>query len=154
MAYILSLTEIPWWYFLIEIGIVIVLVLTTKKWDFSLLAGYMFLVFAYTVLMRTPQSTHKVADVPFWSYLALFGLHQSPVPFKRLLMQMIANILMFIPIGLFAGSIFRWKGIIIGVVFSVCIELLQLFGNLGLFEFDDIFHNSLGAAIGVSLICA
>lgn len=36
----------------------------------------------------------------------------------------------------------------IGCACSVSIELTQYFTGRGLFEFDDIFHNTLGAVIG------
>lgn len=113
----------------------------------------MFLVFAFTVLKRTPYSITQFTDMPFWSYLALLGLYQSPVHLKTLLIQMIANIIMFIPIGLLSGKIYKWRGLPVGIAFSACIEFVQLFAHLGLFEFDDIFHNSLGTLLGVSLIC-
>ena len=39
----------------------------------------------------------------------------------------------------------------IASLISLSIELLQLITSRGLFEFDDVFHNSLGAVIGVGL---
>ena len=59
---------------------------------------------------------------------------------------------MSIPIGLFAGKLMRWKGILIGLGFSVVIELIQLVAHLGLFEFDDVIHNTIGTVIGVGVI--
>jgi glycopeptide antibiotics resistance protein len=38
--------------------------------------------------------------------------------------------------------------ILIGFLISLTIEILQLVTKRGLFEFDDIFHNTLGVAIG------
>jgi hypothetical protein len=37
------------------------------------------------------------------------------------------------------------------ILFSFTIEMLQLFLMRGLFEWDDVFSNTLGAAIGVAL---
>ena len=34
------------------------------------------------------------------------------------------------------------------VLFSASIEIIQLVTKCGLFEFDDIFHNTLGAVAG------
>ena len=43
-----------------------------------------------------------------------------------------------------------WKiGLLIGIGISSSIELLQLVLCRGLFEFDDIIHNSLGFLIGI-----
>ena len=43
------------------------------------------------------------------------------------------------------------KRVHFSAVFSVVIELLQLFFEKGLFEFDDIFHNTIGGIIGLLL---
>ncbi len=43
-----------------------------------------------------------------------------------------------------------WIVILIGFLFSTGIEVTQLLTYRGLFEFDDIFYNTLGTAIGVA----
>jgi glycopeptide antibiotics resistance protein len=65
--------------------------------------------------------------------------------------QIIANVIMFLPIGLTAGAVFGWKSILLGFGLSAVIESLQLVTYRGLFEFDDI-HNTLGAAIGFFIL--
>ena len=45
----------------------------------------------------------------------------------------------------------KWKGLLAGVVLSITSELLQLITHSGLFEFDDIIHNTLGTLIGVMI---
>ena len=112
----------------------------------------MFLVLAYTVLTRTERGFLDYGLTPFWSYKAIFGDGYSPVSHTDLFIQIIANVVMFIPIGLFAGKLMRWKGILIGLGFSVVIELIQLVAHLGLFEFDDVIHNTIGTVIGVGVI--
>jgi glycopeptide antibiotics resistance protein len=44
-------------------------------------------------------------------------------------------------------KVFR-RVILLGFFTSLTIEILQLVAKRGLFEFDDIFHNTLGVAIG------
>ena len=39
----------------------------------------------------------------------------------------------------------------IGLLLSASIETIQLVSHRGLFEFDDIVHNTIGTAIGVGL---
>ena len=61
---------------------------------------------------------------------------------------------MLLPIGIFLplayGKKMDWKiGLLIGISISFSIELLQLVLCRGLFEFDDIIHNSLGFLIGI-----
>ena len=145
MDYLFSLIEIPWWYFLIAFGIVILLAITTKKLTISLLVGYMFLVLAVTVLIR-PVGRLSYELLPFWSYRDYFNGTDT-----SLMRQIIANVIMFIPIGIFSGNLLNWNGIWVGVFFSTFIELTQLITHRGLFEFDDIFHNTIGTAVGLAL---
>ena len=41
-----------------------------------------------------------------------------------------------------------WQGLLAGAAAACAIEVLQLLLHKGLFEFDDIIHNSLGCMIG------
>jgi glycopeptide antibiotics resistance protein len=62
------------------------------------------------------------------------------------------NILLFIPVGFFAGGALKKKHILnaigIGLSLSFFIELTQLISTRGVFSVDDIIHNVLGCVIG------
>lgn len=64
----------------------------------------------------------------------------------------ILNILLFIPFGYLLPSLFPrlrwWQVVLLGLAFSLCIELLQLITKLGYADVDDLINNTLGAAIG------
>lgn len=120
---------------------------TAKKWVISgLLIEYLILILCTTVICRTTHPEYDFELIPFWSYKA--GLEGR----IELFYQILLNILLFIPIGLLVGFIskpkFWWKAFIFGICFSTCIELFQLAFKKGLFEFDDIIHNTLGCMIG------
>ena len=66
--------------------------------------------------------------------------------------QILTNVIMFVPVGVLAGRIWRWKGLWVAAGLSVGIEILQLVTSRGLCEFDDVFHNMVGAIIGVGII--
>ncbi len=66
-------------------------------------------------------------------------------------MQSVANILMFVPIGLLLTPTLGWRAVLYGFLLSLTIELLQLLLNSGFSEFDDVFHNTLGVMIGCAL---
>ena len=89
---------------------------------------------------------------PFWEYKEL--IHNADKFYR--LGQIIGNIAMFIPLGVFLCRINRRFDFvhigIIGFVFSVFIELTQFLTGRGLLEFDDIFHNTLGDVIGYFII--
>lgn len=139
--YIVKLNDIPIWFFLLVVLAAIGISVLTKKWTIGFLVGYVLIILGETVLFRTSYYGEHFQPHIFWSY-KVWDVQ------KR---QVIANILMFIPLGLVAGNLWKWKGILAGLVVSVSVELLQLLTERGLYEFDDILHNTLGTTIGVSI---
>ena len=118
------------------------------KWSAGLmLVGYMVLLLALAVLTRKVHPSRPFDLTPFWSYRAVFQGGKD-----ALLTQNIANVLAFVPIGLLLGCAFGrlkwWKALAIGGGFSLLIEVLQFAFKRGFSEFDDVFHNVLGCAIG------
>lgn len=142
----------PFIYYVIAVVVFCGIQLWKKKWDLSLLIAFMFLVLSYTVLKRQPGEELSYGMEPFWSYKAIFAGGFSPVNRKTLFIQILANVVMFIPVGFLAGRLVGWKGIVLGFAFSVLIELIQLLTGRGLFEFDDILHNTVGAVIGFEIL--
>ena len=62
-----------------------------------------------------------------------------------------------LPLGIFLplvyGKKIDWKvGLLIGFCISFSIELMQLVLCRGMFDVDDIIHNSLGFLIGIVII--
>lgn len=115
--------------------------MATKKWATGLLIGYVLFILGETVLFRTPFDGQHFQAQLFWSY-KVWEIQKE---------QIIANILLFIPLGVLAGCLWKWKGILIGLGVSMIVEILQLISDRGLCEFDDILHNTLGAFIGISI---
>lgn len=113
----------------------------TKKWTAGVLSGYVLIILGETVLFRKPFEGQHFQSQLFWSY-KVWEVQKE---------QIIANFLLFIPLGVLAGCLWKWKGILVGIGVSVAVELLQLISQRGLFEFDDILHNTLGTFIGVSI---
>lgn len=88
--------------------------------------------------------------IPFWSYSAI---NEGKT---HLLAENIMNVVAFIPIGIMLAIGFRklkWRQVaIVGCVFSVIIEFLQFYFERGQCEIDDVIHNSLGCALGYSIV--
>ena len=104
----------------------------------GVLAAYLFFLLSETVLIRKPGEM-RYEFIPFWSWGR-----------ADLRTQIYTNILMFIPVGLLLGRR-GWRGVLFAAGCSMTIEVLQLVSKRGLFEFDDIIHNMMGAAIGFGL---
>ena len=110
-----------------------------KRPSLGLLVGYAFLILAETVLIRKPFVGEHIKPELFWSWKA----------WDKQSEQVIANIIMFVPVGVLAGHLWKWHGLFVTAGLSADIEILQLLSIRGLCEFDDVLHNMIGAAIGV-----
>lgn len=108
---------------------------------------YLCLVYTSTVLSRDVDSGRGWALKPFWSYAQWI---QGDEVF---LTYIVLNILMLLPIGVSLSFVWQdWKKIVLlGFCFSCLIEVSQLLTGRGLFEIDDILHNTLGVMLGILL---
>ena len=106
------------------------------------MVGYAFFILAETVLIRKSFIGEHIKIELFWSWRA-WSVQQN---------QILTNIIMFVPVGVLAGRIWRWRGLWVAAGLSIAIELLQLITARGLCEFDDVFHNMIGAVIGVGIV--
>lgn len=114
-----------------------------------LLLEYLTFILFLSFILRSSQGEHVANMIPFWSYRAILAGEQY------VLVQVIMNVLAFIPVGLlfgcFLGRSKWWMALLIGGGFSVLIEILQFVFKRGMAEFDDVFHNVLGCLIGYGL---
>ena len=116
------------------------------------LSIYLALLIGGTMLNRGVGEVCRMELMPFWSYRQYF-VEKHPA----LLGQMVYNVLVFVPWPFLFAQVFsamkrfRWA-IGSAFLFSVFIEITQLVLKIGLFEFDDMFHNTLGAVIGYGIL--
>ena len=69
--------------------------------------------------------------------------------FRGLLIA-ILTVLVFMPWGIYASFFYdRKRAIGFACAFSVLVECVQLFARFGVFSFEDIFLNTMGAFLGV-----
>jgi glycopeptide antibiotics resistance protein len=100
--------------------------------------------------------------------LKFSGPHTGPanlVPFKTIVPQLIGqgnhlinmvnligNILPFMPIGLLAPLVFRsisWqRALVLGVVTGLTFEVMEVIFRVGIFDVDDVMMNALGVMAG------
>ena len=120
---------------------------TTKKWVLiALVVIYAFLTLCSTVFCRKIGTEYKLLLIPFWNYNDI--IHGD----TAILAEKLLNIALFIPLGFLLGGILGkdkfWQVVLMGCLFSVSIELLQLFLKRGFCEVDDVIHNTLGTMVG------
>lgn len=116
----------------------------------TLLIEYVTLLLCSTIIMRTPSAGIHYKTELFWSYVAITNGR------TELIAENLLNIIVFIPLGLLLSTFecFKkwWNVFIISMSLSACIEFSQFIFQKGLGEFDDVFHNTLGAIIGYWIV--
>ena len=140
------------------------------------LCGYLFLLpvlVAYFLLLlifhRRQKPLHIAVCFLFGLYLFLViaaaGIGNTAafsfppeiilVPFRDIIAapkHFMLNVIAFMPFGLFLPLLYKkYRGIIVvavsGFLFSLCIELVQMFG-WGATEIDDLIANTFGVCLG------
>jgi glycopeptide antibiotics resistance protein len=96
------------------------------------------------------------------------GPHTGPgnfVPFKTIgpqligrknrlidIVNLIGNVIPFMPIGLLAPLVFRsisWRNaLVLGAVTGLTFEVMEVVFRVGIFDIDDVILNALGVVIG------
>ena len=147
--------------FLIAVFIAVILLIHHRIIAVQAIAGlylltFLALVFSSTVFTRTPGIRQYRLEL-FWSWKKILELGKcgklKSVTEDGLLQENLLNILLLLPAGILLPGVFNremkwWQGLLFGVMISSTIELCQLVLCRGLFEFDDIIHNSLGCMLG------
>lgn len=115
----------------------------------SMLIFYLGFVASLTLLSRQ-AGPHAMMELElFWSYRMISAGN------KGMFFEVFWNVVLFMPYGFLASicskSKAKWTVFLSGSLLSVAIELTQLFSHRGLFEYDDIVHNTLGTVVGIAL---
>ena len=133
----LALNDIPFWFFIILLILVPLFYLFSRDWTLSIFIPYLYFILGETVLFRSVRQEAMYHLEVFWSYRE-WNIYWP---------EILTNIILFIPFGALLSRICGWKHIFITVCFSSAIEIIQLIMHLGIFEFDDIIHNTAGSVI-------
>lgn len=99
----------------------------------------------------SPQSGSPTGN-PLYRLAEFFGRHSATHWITFNVLEFTANILMFMPLGLFLVLLFGrrqwWIAILAGVVLTITIEYTQTFLPTRVPDIRDIIANSLGATLG------
>lgn len=138
-----------WWILAILATGIIALVICHKgptkreKYNIPLLVTYATAILVFMVLARHGTGIHKYELVPFWSYKWILVS-------RHILLGNLINLFLYIPVGLLLPPVTKSyrKTLLIGIGYSLFIQILQIITTTGSFETDDIIHNAIGLAIG------
>lgn len=162
-----------WLSFIIVVGLPVVLRLFRVRKNAArvFLCAYIITVLIITLGSRRADVVTHVALNPFHVYNTAFGVIAEGVQkygwselgkriwwYRYQFGNLGLNVLLFMPLGyLLPVSIRRfnrwWQVLLIGFLFSLLIETVQLITRLGWFDASDLLHNTLGALIGYWIYC-
>lgn len=103
-----------------------------------------------SIIENEKDGLRNINLIPFRSISPYLKNITEPYAFKNI----IANILVFIPLGFFISNkntknVFKTLVICISVILSI--ECIQLFFKIGFFDVDDIILNFTGSLIGMGI---
>lgn len=142
-------------FFIIFLGVTFIgstLLKKKKIKESQLIAGeilflFLVVVLASTVFTRPSKEVHTYELLPFWSWYEILAGNTA------LFEEIVLNMILLLPAGMLLPFVFdkkiKWyKAFVVGFIFSAFIEVCQLVLCRGLFEWDDMIHNALGAMAG------
>lgn len=130
---------------------------TVTKMQFIVL----FLLIAWLIVVIGLTMLDRGVNYEGWINLKLFSGYINAWNNWSLseLQLIIFNILMFMPLGLFLpllGKPLRHFSpvLLISLMVTICLEIIQLLTGMGIFELNDVLHNTIGSIIGYFLVAA
>ena len=120
-----------------------------KQKPFHILAVFVFSFYLFLVIAATGIGNTTASS---------FSPEIILIPFRDVFVapkHFILNIAAFVPFGIFLPLLYKRRSNIknvsvVGFLFSLCIELVQMFG-WGVTEIDDIIANTFGVCLGYCL---
>lgn len=116
----------------------------------ALLLFYISFMLEITLIQRIATFDARYKLVLFWTYELIAEGD------KNSFFELFWNIILFAPFGLLGSIVCQKRNklpvLFFGIIFSAGIEITQLLTHRGLFDFDDIIHNTVGTLIGI-VIC-
>lgn len=114
----------------------------------TLLICWFVVVFGITTLSRGANYGEHINLSLFSGYVNAWN-KWSLTEFQLI----IFNMLMFVPLGVLLPLIHHknrsfWRVLIISISFTSFVEIFQLVTGKGIFELDDLFHNTIGSLAG------
>ena len=112
------------------------------------------ILFKFSAISEININSPMSLETRFWRGFRFFDffLEKNAWRLIRGLLIAVLNILVFLPWGIYASFFYdKKRTILFAAAFSLMIECIQLFASFGVFSFEDLTLNTLGAYLGVLL---
>lgn len=123
---------------------------STKKGAVYYLSLLLYIVFLYLCLFDRNMKENKIYSDGTYIKEWIKIIFKNKIVFKNV----IGNIIIFIPMGIFIKTIpiHTIYQIIVSILIIIGIETLQYITQIGVFDIMDIFLNMLGTLIGYIIV--
>ena len=123
----------------------------TKQISTKIIFAVICLVLIWIVVFKTSFSFSDIAFLSAERRVNLIPFYYADDVGRLHLREVILNILIFVPFGLYLRmlSASPKKSIIFGAAFSLTLELCQLILAIGSFDITDLITNTLGVILGI-----
>ena len=118
--------------------------------------AYIFVVLSITLLFREPIfSAVELNPIASYRRAANAPPHLAAIEIRNVIL----NVIMFVPLGIFLPLLFKklrkiYLVLPMALLVSLAIETTQFATHRGVFSVEDIIHNTLGAVLGIGLFLA
>lgn len=114
-----------------------------------------FLFFAENLDRNFVDRTYHYNLIPF-KEIKRFWTYRYNLNAWLVMLNLVGNVVAFIPFGTFLPVLFQkcrnfFLTVLLSMEFSLCVEIIQLLGKVGIFDVDDIILNTLGGLLGYVL---
>ena len=112
-----------------------------------------YLLFYSVQFDRTEHEDYRYNLTLFQEIMRYYNLGVNTGNWKLFVLNVLGNICVFLPIGMFLPSLFlKCKKFIFTTLLSfeisLCVEVIQLVTKVGSFDVDDLLLNTLGGICG------
>lgn len=109
-----------------------------------------YLILLLAILFRTRHTVRSLNLIPLQSIHAYMA-GDSKVVRAFALINILGNIVIFVPLGVYFTLFNRRKTVLWIFLFSVIVEIIQYVFKIGIGDIDDVILNVLGGVIGIGL---
>jgi glycopeptide antibiotics resistance protein len=92
-------------------------------------------------------------NLEFFKEIKRFIIYRKQLGMEIFIVNIMGNILAFAPFGFLLSLLNKWYRkffviTLLSLIFSITVELLQLYLRVGIFDVDDLILNTLGGTLG------
>ncbi len=123
--------------------------------------GYMVLLIYFLFFSeeygRTTHYTDYQYNLVLFREITRYIRHRDILGFDFVMINLVGNVVVFMPFGFFVPSLEKrrrgyfldfLKITLLGFLFSLAVETVQLVTKVGCFDVDDLFLNTIGVVLG------